>query len=409
MTKFNHLNDAKARNTKLMPGYYIDGRGLYLQVAEKGGRSWIFRYKLHGRDREMGLGSILDLGVAAARDAAQEMRMLVKQGIDPIDRRRAAKAAQLAATVAVKVQEVQTHTTFEMCATQYIEQQADEWRNAKHRAQWTNTLKTYVYEQFGSLPVRDIGKAQIIDALRPIWKDKAETASRVLQRVRTVMNFAAAHDYCSGLDVEFWNQVRLALGSNDRARKTEHHASCPYKDAPALLAQVVGGSATPMVKLAFEFTVLTAARSGEVRGALWSEIDEQEAQWVIPGERMKSGREHRVPLTPRVLMILMHARQCALEINGTMSALVFPNQKGKAFSDMVFTQLLRRLGVLYTVHGFRATFRTWGMETTDYPHEMLEFALAHVSGDATVRAYARGDMVTRRRSLMRDWQYFLST
>jgi len=256
--------------------------------------------------------------------------------------------------------------------------------------------------------VSEVNKGHIVEALRPIWKTKAETASRVLQRIRTVMNFAAANDYCQGLDAEFWNQIKMALGANQRAKKVEHHASCAYQDAPALLAKIQHSTATPMVKLAFEFGLLTAARSGEIRGAVWSEIDERGTQWIIPAERMKAGREHRVPLSNRAIEILSAAKQHALELNGKVDDLIFCSPKGKPYSDMTFTQLLRRLDLPYTMHGFRATFRTWGMETTTHSHEMLEFALAHVAGDQTVRAYARGDMGLKRQQLMNEWTNFMT-
>ena len=274
----------------------------------------------------------------------------------------------------------------------------------KHGDQWINTLTSYAFPKFGQVTVGDVTKAHILAALSPIWKTKAETASRVLQRIRMVLNYAAAKDYSKGLDAEFWQQVKLALGGNDRARKVEHHSSCPFADVGALLAQVQAGGASALTKLAFEFSVLTASRSGEVRGARWSEFDADYTSWTIPAERMKAGREHRVPLSVRAQAILKEVKSS----REGKSDLIFPNGKGVLLSDMVFTQLLRRMGVPYTMHGFRASFRTWGMEVTGYPDEMLEFALAHVVGDQTVRAYARSDMVAKRRQLMQDWAEYLA-
>lgn len=410
MTRHNQLTDIAVRSKKA-PGYYLDGRGLYLQVAPAGGRSWLLRYTMRGKTREMGLGSLHDFGLARARERAQQARLLLADGIDPIDHRAAQLAERLAADaerIAAEAHLKQTSVTFEACAREYHVAHAGNWKNAKHAAQWINTLTQYVFPRFGSLPVKSVGKPEILNALAPLWNTKAETASRVLQRIRTAIRYGAAKDYCPVLDSEFWNQVKLALGANDRARKVEHHASCPYPQVGTLLHKVWASSATPMVKLAFEFIVLTGARSGEVRGALWSEFDANFEQWVIAGERMKSGREHRVPLSTSAKRVLKEALRLK-ELSATenpgkaASDLVFPNPGGKAYSDMVFTQLLRRLELPYTMHGFRSSFRTWGMEATQYPDEMLEFAIAHVVGDQTVRAYARSDMVARRRQLMEDW------
>ena len=225
----------------------------------------------------------------------------------------------------------------------------------------------------------------------------------MLQRIRTVINYAAAKDYDPGLDSELWGHLKIALGANDKARKVEHHKSCPYPEVRELLAKVKGSTASALTKLALELAVLTASRSGEVRGACWAEFDENFESWIIPGKRMKSGREHRIPLSSRAAVLLKQAR--ALH-NGN-GPLVFPTNKNTQLSDMVFTQLMKRLELPFTPHGFRSSFRTWGMESTSYPDEMLEFALAHVVGDQTVRAYARSDMVAKRRQLMQDWADFL--
>lgn len=405
MTRRNLLSDPAVNSKHKAPGYYLDGHGLYLQVAPGGSRSWVLRYTLNKKTREMGLGSLDDFGLSKARERAQQFRQLLADGIDPIAHRLQTRAAQLAAAT----ERAQQRKTFADCAHEYHQAHADNWKNAKHGDQWINTLTTYAFPKFGSLPVGEVAKSHILAALTPIWKTKAETASRLLQRIRTVVNYAAAKDYGPGLDSEFWEQVKLALGANDRARKVEHHSSCPYPSVGALLATVQAGTASPLVKLAFEFIVLTAARSGEVRGARWSELDAGHTSWIIPGERMKAGREHRVPLSTRAKAVLKAARaeQGAQGADGGDADLIFPSRRGQPLSDMVFTQLLRRLGLPYTMHGFRASFRTWGMEATSYPDEMLEFALAHVVGDQTVRAYARSDMVAKRRQLMQDWADYL--
>ncbi|NDZ12695.1 integrase [Variovorax sp. WS11] len=409
MTQHHQLTDTAVRAKTKGPGYYLDGRGLYLQVAPGGSRSWLLRYTIRGKTREMGLGSLLDFGLARARDRAQQARDLLAQGIDPIDHRNKAQAAQVVA----EAQAAQASVTFQACAEEYHKAHADNWKNVKHGAQWINTLKEYVFPKFGKLPIQQVGKAEVLKALTPIWKTKAETASRVFQRIRTVINYGAAKDYCTGVDGEFWAQVKLALGANDRARKVVHHSSCPYAQVGDLMSKVRASTATPMVQLAFEFIVLTASRSGEVRGARWSEFDAHLTHWTVPGERMKAGRDHKVPLSKRARAVLRQARALQAEsveaaADGKSLELVFPNPGGRPYSDMVFTQLLRRLELPYTMHGFRASFRTWGMEATQYPAEMLEFALAHVVGDQTVRAYARSDMVARRLQLMQDWADYVS-
>lgn len=405
MTRHSLLADTAVRSRSKKPGYYLDGNGLYLQVSKTGSRSWIFRYTLNGKTREMGLGSVATFGLAQARERAQRARQLLADGLDPIDHRDGERKALNAHRTAERARS----KSFEDAAREYHEASADEWKNAKHAAQWINTLTQYVFPKFGSLPVGEVGKVEIVSALGPLWKTKAETANRLLQRIRTVLNFAAARDYSTGKDAEFWQQVRIALGPNDRARKVEHHNSCPYPLVGAVLKEVGSGPSSTIVKLAFEFTVLTAARSGETRGALWSEIDEDHQCWNIPEERMKAGRPHNVPLSARAVEVLKEAKQLRSEGSVTSDmGLVFPNTQGLPLSDMVFTQLLRRMRVEYTMHGFRASFRTWGSEQTKYPHEMLEFALAHTVGDQTVRAYMRTDMLQKRRQLMDDWSTFIA-
>lgn len=299
------------------------------------------------------------------------------------------------------------NVSFSDCAREYHENHADDWKNVKHAAQWINTLTTYVYPKFGDLPVGEVTKELIRDALKPIWKTKAETASRVLQRVRTVINHGAAMGYCDGLDSEVWDQVKKSLPGNKKQREVEHHASCPHEKAGAVLQAVGQCSSSDMVKLAFAFIVLTAARTGEVRFAVWEEIQRDTRCWVIPKERMKAGKEHVIPLSDAALRVLEAAAKVR-NFTSTPTGLIFINLQGKALSDMTFTQLLRRMGYDYTMHGFRASFRTWGADVAHYEHEMLEFALSHVVGDATVRAYLRGDMREKRRKLMNEWAQYLA-
>ncbi|MCR6477808.1 integrase arm-type DNA-binding domain-containing protein [Variovorax sp. ZS18.2.2] len=412
MTRHNLLTITNLRTKAKTPGYHLDGRGLYLRVAPGGSQAWILRYTYLGRTRDMGLGSLADVSLARARERAQEHRIQIAEGIDPIQYREQ-KRIEIKATA---IQLEQDSVTFKACAEEYHKEHAGDWKNAKHKDQWINTLTTYAFPHFGRLPIREVGKHEILKALTPIWREKAETADRLLQRIRKVLNYGAAKDYCRGVDGEFWAQVRIALGANEKARKVEHHPSCPHPQIGALLARVRASTATATVQMAFEFGVLTAARSGEIRGARWSEFDASLGNWTIPPERMKAGREHRVPLSNRATEVLQAARalQAEWEAEGSAAArgtdatdLVFPSPRGKTYSDMVFTQLLRRLEQPYTMHGFRATFRTWGMDNTQYPAEMLEFALAHLVGDQTVRAYARSDMVEKRRQLMEDWAAYI--
>lgn len=414
MTRHHLLTITSIRTKAKKPGYHLDGRGLYLRVAPGGSQGWILRYSFLGRTRDMGLGSLADVSLARARERAQEHRVQIAEGIDPIQRREQQKVELKAAEIQLE----QASVTFKACAEEYHKEHAGDWKNAKHKEQWINTLTTYAFPYFGKLPVHEVGKREILKALKPIWQEKAETADRLLQRIRKVINYGAAKDYCRGVDSEFWTQVRIALGANEKARKVEHHPSCPHPQIGALLALVQASTATATVQLAFEFGVLTATRSGEIRGARWSEFDASLSNWTIPAERMKAGREHRVPLSNRATEVLRAARALQAEraADGRVSAdgvdtrdLVFPSPRGKTYSDMVFTQLLRRLELPYTMHGFRATFRTWGMDHTQYPAEMLEFALAHLVGDQTVRAYARSDMVEKRRQLMEDWAAYIET
>lgn len=412
MTRHNLLTITNLRAKAKTPGYHLDGRGLYLRVAPGGSQAWILRYSYLGRTRDMGLGSLADVSLARARERAQEHRIQIAEGIDPIQHREQKKNEIKAASI----QFVQTSVTFKSCAEEYYREHAGDWKNEKHKAQWINSLTTYAFPLFGKLPIREVGKQEMLKALTPIWRKKAETADRLLQRIRKVLNYGAAKDYCRGVDSEFWEQVRIALGANAKEREVEHHPSCPHPQIGALLAQVCASTATPTVQLAFEFGVLTATRSGEIRGARWSEFDESLRNWTIPPERMKAGREHRVPLSSRATEVLRAARTVLAERDAEGNAsvgcagvddLVFPSPRWKTYSDMVFTQLLRRLELPYTMHGFRATFRTWGMDHTEYPTEMLEFALAHLVGDQTVRAYARSDMVEKRRHLMEDWACYI--
>lgn len=350
----------------------------------------------------MGLGSVDDFTLAEARERARQYRQIIADGIDPIEHRRAERARRASA----QADAARKNCTFADCAKEYHLNNAEDWKNAKHSAQWINTLTTYAFPKFGELPIGQVTRDHIRAALLPIWKTKAETASRVLQRIRTVINYGAAMGYSSGLDSEVWDQLRKTLPNNSKQREVEHHASCPHSQVGAVLRAVRQSSSSDRVKLAFEFIVLTAARSGEVRFAVWDEIDFQTRSWIIPKERMKANRQHSVPLSSSAWSVL-EAAQRLREGEGPPIGLIFPSQQGGELSDMTFTQLLRRMAKNYTMHGFRASFRTWGAEIAHYEHEMLEIALSHVVGDTTVRAYHRSDMLQKRRELMEEWAKYI--
>lgn len=371
-----------------LAGYHADGGGLYLQVSPTGSKSWIYRFTLNKKEREMGLGSYPDVPLAKARELATASRLLAKSGIDPIVARDSQRAA------------LQHQRTFAECAAEYHQTHQHTWKNEKHASQWTNTLQTYAYPVFGSKAVSDVSKADILAALTPIWTTKAPTAARVKQRIHAVLDWAAAKDYRRNHDAGIWSQIARALPAARGNRG--NFAACPYKDVASTIAAAHLTGSEDSAKLALEFIVLTAARTGEVRLAEWSEIDFEEKRRIIPGERMKSGNEHRVPLSPQAMAILEAQK-------GKHPKLIFPNSKGKPYSDMAFTAILRRLGHEFTVHGFRSSFRDWAAEQTSYPHAVCEAALAHVQKDKTEAAYFRSDLFNKRRELMNDWATYCTT
>ena len=389
-------------------GYHHDGGGLYLQVSPTKTKSWVLRYTLNKSVRYMGLGSASDWTLAEARERAHKYRQLLSDGIDPQTFREQERLHR----TAQETEASKLRRTFSECAKEYHDVNADDWKNIKHKAQWINTLNTYAFPVLGKVPISQLNRELICQALLPIWKTKAETASRVLQRIRTTVNYGAAMWYCNGLDSEQWKQLKKMLPKNSKQLAGEHHASCPHDQVGAVLHKVMHGTSSDAVKLAFAFIVLTAARSGEVRFAVWEEINLEERMWIIPKERMKAGRAHTVPLSEAAMSVLARSKELQPELFTEKKkpvGLIFPNVNGSAISDMTFTQVLRRMKVDHTMHGFRASFRTWGAATTTYEHEMLEFALAHVVGDKTVQAYLRSDMVEKRHQLMKDWADYIKS
>lgn len=389
----NQLTSLSVKNAT--PGRHADGAGLHLLVKEGGARSWVYRFTLNGKSRDVGLGSAGpgDVSLAQARDARDALRQKVKAGIDPLAERQQEAIKAVAAAKAMQVAGV----TFKTIAEAYIETNEGGWRNDKHRQQWRNTLATYVYPVIGAMPVADVGTPQILEILEPIWNRKAETASRVRGRIETILDSAKARGYRDGENPARW-RGHLAHTLPARSRLTRgHHKAMAYAAVPAFVTALRERNA--MAALALEFVILTAARSGEVLGATWAEIDLEKAVWTIPASRMKAGREHRVPLSSRALEILETVQPLG-------HATLFPTESGDKLSTMAMAMLLRRMGVDSTVHGFRSAFRDWAAESTDYPNEVVEMALAHSIENKVERAYRRGDLVDKRRNLMRDWASF---
>ncbi len=383
--KLTALGVAKLKN----PGMYGDGGGLWLQVTGKGAKSWIFRFTLRGKSREMGLGSAATFSLAEARDKALTCRKLCYEGIDPIEMRRGQR--QDAAIEAAKA------ITFRSCAEQYIDSHKAGWRNAKHAAQWTATLETYVYPVFGDLPVQAVDTGLVMQVLQPIWTTKAETATRVRGRIESILDWATTHSYRRGENPARWKgHLANLLPKRSRVQKVEHHAALPFAQVPAFMQSLAGQDGIAAKLLAF--TILTASRTGEALGARWSEIDLNAGIWTVPAERMKAGAEHRVPLSPAALAILG-------EMQGLDTTYVFPGgRRSKPLSNMGMLVLLRRMERPdLTVHGFRSSFRDWASETTDFPSEVVEMALAHTVESKVERAYRRGDLFEKRRDLMSAW------
>ncbi|MND47920.1 Prophage CP4-57 integrase [compost metagenome] len=378
------------------PGLHFVGgvAGLALQVLPSGGRTWILRATIGGRRRDMGLGGYPDVPLSEAREAARRARELIRHGIDPIEQGQEARAA-LKASAAKAI-------TFKTAAEAYIAAQEASWKNAKHRAQWASTLSTYAYPVIGSLPVEDIESAHIHRILDPIWTTKTETASRVRNRVELVLDWASARGYRSGVNPARWRgHLDKLFPKRSKLARTVHHRALPLADVYTFMSRL--RDAEGAGARALEFAILTAGRSGEVRGMSWSEVDMVEGIWTIPASRMKAGREHRVPLSKAALTLL----KAAPKMGGT--DLVFPGQRGGALSDMTLSAVLKRMKVAAVPHGFRSTFRDWAAERTAYPAEVAEMALAHSVGNKVEAAYRRGDLMEKRRRLAEDWARFCMT
>ena len=392
--KINRLSPRTVASLNTL-GRYADGGGLYLQVSRFGTKSWLFRFQLNGRARQMGLGPLHTVSLPEARQEAARCRKLLREGIDPIEARRAERARRLVETA--------TAMSFRDCAEAYIKSHSHGWRNIKHASQWRNTLNTYVHPIFGDLPVEAVNTGLVMKVLEPIWNAKTETASRVRGRIEAILDLAKVRGYRQGENPARWRgHLDNLLPGRAKVRRVVHHAALPYDGIGAFMAALREQKGNAARGLAFQ--ILTAARTSEVMGAGWDEVDLSRNVWIIPAERMKAEKEHRVPLSRLAVNVLGEMREVS------QSKYIFPGGRdGRPLSNMAFLQLLKRMGRGdLTAHGFRSTFRDWAAERTAYPNEVAEMALAHTIGDKVEAAYRRGDLFEKRRRLMNDWADFCS-
>jgi integrase len=364
-------------------GKYYDQHGLFLHVRPSGAKKWLQRYTFNGRRREVGLGSAKIVSVANARKTAHQNLVLVSEGIDPIEDKKQNSLIP----------------TFEVAAREVYEANRPTWRNAKHAAQFITTLETYAFPTIGSMSVKDINSSHILSVLSPIWVKKSETAKRLRQRLSTVFKYSVAQQWRN--DDPANTAIVEALPNHKK--KVMHRKSLSYNDIAGFLETISGSSAGVNTKLGLEFLILTAARSGEVRNAHWTEIEG--SLWTIPAERMKAGVAHRVPLPARCMEILEEAK----EINQGSGFIFEGTRFGKPLSENTFNKLMKELGVEVHAHGFRTSFRTWTQEKTNFPREIAEAALAHSLKDKAEAAYARSDLLEKRAAMMESWAQFISS
>ena len=360
------------------PGRYGDGAGLYLLVTSAGARSWAVRVQKNGKRRDIGLGSAAKVSLAEARVKAAKVRSQVEAGIDPVAERRKASGIP----------------TFRNAAALVHAEAKAGWRNGKHNKQWLSSLETHAFPKIGEVPVSELDGPMVRDVLAAIWLTRPETARRVRQRIASIVDWATAKGY---------RAAPLPMTTINRAlpkqkRSDNHHAAMAYADVPAFLADL--RNKATVGRLALQFAILTAARSGEVRGATWDEIDLDAALWTIPADRMKAGKEHVVPLSVASILVL----SAAGAIHTGKGNLVFQGRTaGKPISDMTLTKVIRDMGLTVTPHGFRSTFKDWASETTGFANELSEAALAHAVKDKTEAAYRRGNLLDKRRQMMAAW------
>ena len=364
------------------PGRHADGNGLYLFVQPSGTRSWIQRLLVRGRRRELGLGSLALVPLAEAREKALANRKLAREGGDPLAEKRRSQGIP----------------TFAEAAARVLEQKQGGWRNPRHSREWMSSLRRFAFPRIGKMPVSEVTSADVLEILSPIWHRKAQTARRVRQRLRAVLEWTVAMEFRIDNPCD---RIGPVLGPQQDV--TEHMQALPHREVAAVIRKVRASAAVPAAKLALEFLVLTAARWGEVRWAEWEEIDRDGRVWTVPAMRAKTNRRHRVPLCGRALEIL-EAAQALEEEAGPM---VFTHGGGRPLHDSQLRRLLRELGIVAVPHGFRSTFRDWAGEETDHPRAVIEAALAHVVRNRVEAAYARSDLFERRRVLMHDWARYL--
>ncbi|AUW57090.1 integrase [Sphingobium sp. SCG-1] len=373
-----------AINNLKQPGFYADGHGLYLKVDASGAKRWVQRLVIHGKRTDIGLGSANLVKLADVRETALDNRRQARAGIDPLEARKRDMAVLTFKQAAQKVHDLNVPT----------------WRNDKHGSQWLTTLEKYAYPHFGNKRINVVSSSDVLTALMAIWNSHPETARRVKQRIGTVMKWAMAQGWRTDNPADV---ITKALPKHDRS-KVEHRKALPYDRVADAIRTIQASEAMVATKLAMEFLILTATRSGETRLAQWNEFDLEKAEWIVPASRMKAKKPHRIPLSDRCLEILEQAK--ALK-NGD-SELVFPSATtGKPLSDVTLSKLVKELGIAAVPHGFRSSFRDWAGEQTSFPREVIEFALAHVIKDKAEAAYARSDLFEKRKLLMQTWSDYL--
>lgn len=367
-------------------GKYSDGNGVFLLVKKSGAKSWVFRYQINKRRRDLGLGSYPDVSLQEARQKAVDLKRQIKDGYDPLLQRHK-----------------QLSISFQEAGKKLIESKKTEWKNAKHAKQWTSTLQTYVYPFMGELDVRNIEVSDVVNVLNRIWQEKPETASRIRGRIEATLDYSSALKFRTGDNPARWKgNLDHILPKHNKIKTQKHHEALDYNkmsEFMKLLSKREGVSAR-----ALEFNILTATRSGETRGAVWQEIDFEKKLWIIPAVRMKAEKEHRIPLCNKAMSILEQMKKIST------CDYIFESQtkKGCMLSDMTLTSVLKRMKYNdITVHGFRSTFRDWAGETTPFPREIIEHALAHQLKDKAEAAYARGTLLNKRKNLMNEWEKFI--
>ena len=383
-TSFKQINSLSGQKKRTTPGRHADGNGLYLVIDPSGARRWIQRLVVAGKRRDIGLGSARVVSLDEARELALRNKRIARSGGDP---------------VAQKRQEQGQAILFRDVAINVHEQHEGAWKNDKHKAQWISSLQNHVFPKIGYMPVGEVTSAEVLNVLSPIWNEKPETAKRVLQRIRSVIKWAKAKGYHKGDD-----PVELALAALPRrAKRTSHHASLAFVALPDLYEQLIISQLTGATKLALRFVILTACRTTEALEADWSEIDIDKKLWTIPAGRMKAGEAHQVPLSSEALKTLLEA---GVELSG----LIFKSPvNGRSLSNNTLRRALhKRLGADSTEHGLRSTFKDWAAETTEYPNEVSEMALAHKIRNQVEAAYRRGDLLEKRRHMMQDWSDFVT-